>query len=289
MSVRYIDRKFRDQLQDIDINHEQRFDPLTGKPVDVLGGLKVAANEVIPTQRVPDGRPDLYINNIFFNQVLRIGNFNETRYKAIEVELRKRLSRSWQLQGSYTYSRAQGDAEDFQSRLGNDPSTVESEFGYLDFDQRHVVKLNATTFLPGDWQLGATASWSSGLPYSIANRFFAVDNVNYEQFRTVYGFASREGGTLHFEPLQRNTERNDSVYDFNLRVKKGFVLGRTSAAVFLEVYNVLNSDDLRIFTFEPDQGGDSVTGNKTIAADRLQLDAERRFGRRFQVGFQFNF
>jgi hypothetical protein len=55
------------------------------------------------------------------------------------------------------------------------------------------------------------------------------------------------------------------------------------------VYNVLNSDDLRIFTFEPDQGGDSVTGNKTIAADRLQLDAERRFGRRFQVGFQFNF
>ena len=66
------------------------------------------------------------------------------------------------MQGSYTYSRANGAAEDFQSRLGNDPSTVESEFGPLDFDQRHVVKLNATTFLPHDWQLGFSASWSSG-------------------------------------------------------------------------------------------------------------------------------
>jgi hypothetical protein len=289
LSVRYINRKFRDQLQDIDINHELRFDSMTGEPVDIIGGLKEGAEEVIPTRRIPDGRPDLYIENLFFNQVLRIGNFNQGQYEAIEVELRKRLSRSWQLQGSYTYSRAEGDAEDFQSRLGNDPSTVESEYGYLDFDQRHVVKLNMTAFLPGDWQLGATASWSSGLPYSVATRFFALDNVNYEQFRTAYGFASTEGGSLHFQPLRRNTERNDAVYDFIIRAKKSFVLGRTSAAIFLEVFNLLNSDDLRIYTYEPDLAGGSVAGNKTVAADRLQLDAERRFGRRWQVGFQFDF
>jgi hypothetical protein len=166
---------------------------------------------------------------------------------------------------------------------------VESEYGYLDFDQRHVVKLNMTAFLPGDWQLGATASWSSGLPYSVATRFFALDNVNYEQFRTAYGFASTEGGSLHFQPLRRNTERNDAVYDFIIRAKKSFVLGRTSAAIFLEVFNLLNSDDLRIYTYEPDLAGGSVAGNKTVAADRLQLDAERRFGRRWQVGFQFDF
>ncbi|OLC56151.1 MAG: hypothetical protein AUH92_00700 [Acidobacteria bacterium 13_1_40CM_4_69_4] len=62
-----------------------------------------------------DGLPDLYIQNFFFNQILRVGNFNYARYRAIEAELRKRLS----------------------------PSTTEFEFGYRDYDQRHVVKLNA--------------------------------------------------------------------------------------------------------------------------------------------------
>ncbi len=156
-------------------------------------------------------RPDLFINNFFFNQVLRVGNFNEARYKAIEFELLKRLSRRWQLQGSYTYSRAVGAAEDFQSRLGNDPSTVESEFGPLDFDQRHVVKVNATTFLPGDWQLGFAASWSSGLPFSVISRFFAGDDVGYQQFRTRFGFTEtvfdddEDRLKRQFTTLQRNS------------------------------------------------------------------------------------
>src|SRR5437867_5026716 len=103
------------------------------------------------------------------------------------------------MQGSYTYSRALGDAEDFQSRLGNDPSTVEWETGYLDYDQRHVVKLNAALFLPRDWQVGTSIAWGSGLPYSIISRFFAFDNVDYQQFRTRYGYtAVGPGQSLSF-------------------------------------------------------------------------------------------
>jgi hypothetical protein len=289
LSLRYIDRKFRDQLQDMDINHSLRFDPLTGEPVDRLGRLGSGDNDLIPGIPIPDGRPDLYLNNIFFNEVLRIGNFNEARYKAIEVAINKRMSRRWELQGSYTYSRAVGDAEEFQSRLGNDPSTLESEFGYLDFDQRHVVKLNGAVFLPGDWQLGFTSTWSSGLPYSIISRFFAVDNVSYEQFRTRYGFTTTDSQGRRFVSKPRNSERNHSVYDFNIRAKKSFVIGRSSAAVFVEVFNLLNSDDLRIFTFEPNKVAGGSVGNAAISSTAIQLDAERRFGRRFQVGFQFSF
>jgi hypothetical protein len=289
LSVRYIDRRFRDQLQDIDLNHTTRSDPLSGRLEDRIGLLKSGAAGTIPTIPVPDGRPDLYIHNIFFNQVLRIGNFNEARYKAFEIELVKRLSRRWELQSSYTYSRALGDAEDYQSRLGNDPSTLESEYGYLDFDQRHVVKLNSTMFLPRDWQVGVAASWSSGLPYSIVSRFYALDNVRYQQFRTRYGYTDTEGTRRRFVPLSRNSERNNAVYDLNLRAKKSFVMGRTSAALFLEVFNVLNSDDLRIFAYDPNRRGETISGSSTIAASALQLDAERRFGRRFQVGVQLDF
>ena len=38
-----------------------------------------------------------------------------------------------------------GDGEDFFQELGNDPSLRASTFGYQSYDQRHVLKINATT------------------------------------------------------------------------------------------------------------------------------------------------
>ncbi len=296
LSVSFIDRRFRNQLQDVDVNHTQHFDA-DGRPVDQLGSFIFGSSprgiefgEQIP---VRDGRPDLYIHNIFFNQVLRVGNFNEARYRGIECALKRRLARRWQMQASYTYSRAQGDAEDFQSRLGNDPSTVEWESGYLDYDQRHVVKLNAAVFLAHDWQVGTSMSWGSGLPYSIISRFFAQDDIGYEQFRTRYGYTASEPGVgLRFVPLRRNSERNDPVLNVDLQARKNIVIGRRSTSLSLEVFNLLNTDDLRIKTYEPNPlaavGGSGGSASLTPRGP-LQIDGERRFGRRFQVGFRIEF
>jgi hypothetical protein len=193
------------------------------------------------------------------------------------------------MQTSYTYSRAQGDAEDFQSRLGNDPSTIETEAGYLDFDQRHVIKANGMFTLPADWQVGLAATWSSGLPYSVVSRFFALDNAGYQQFRTRFGQTVREGDATVFQDEQRNSHRNAAVFDLNLRTSKNFVIGRNTGAVFLEVFDVLNTDDLRIYTVDPSRSsGFDPSGNSSVAGP-LQLDAVRQFGRRFQIGFQFAF
>jgi hypothetical protein len=286
LSVSYIRRSYRDQLQDTDVNHTLRYDPVTGEPLDRIGQMKVFPGS---QQAIQDGRPDLYLLNPFFNQVLRIGNTNEARYSAIEVALKKRLSRRWEMQGSYAYSRAVGAAEDFQSRLGNDPSTVESEFGYLDYDQRNVVKVFATTFLPHDWQIGSSATWASGLPYSIVSRFFALDNEGYQQFRTRFGYTAIDPKTgPRFVPMPRNIGRNAATLDLNLNMKKNFVMGRTKAAAVLEIFNVLNTDDLRVFTYEPSKG-EFKPGQGILLATPLQLDAERRFGRRFQIGLQLEF
>ncbi|HYV20103.1 MAG TPA: carboxypeptidase regulatory-like domain-containing protein [Verrucomicrobiae bacterium] len=300
LGVRYIQRSYRDQLQDVDLNHHTLPDPVRGGLLDQLG---LILHDVLGTASdlpIPDGKPDLYLENPFFNQVLRVGNFNEARYRAIEVQASKRLSRRWGMDASYVYSRATGDAEDFQSRQGNDPSTIEPATGYLDYDQRHVVKLNGVVYLPHDWQAGISTTWSSGLPYSIVSRFFAYDSGEYLQLRTRYGFLERqgEGWTFHSEP--RNSRRNDAVTNIDLRLKKSFVLGRTTGAVFLEAFNVLNSDDLTIHSYEPGRGAqpqgtaiDPSAGTSdaltSAATGVVQLDAERRFGRRLQVGFQFAF
>jgi len=300
LGIRYIQRNYRDQLQDVDVNHHTLPDPVHGGLLDQLGLILHDELGTAPDLPIPDGKPDLYLDNPFFNQVLRVGNDNEARYRAIEVQGAKRLSRRWGMDASYVYSRATGDAEDFQSRQGNDPSTIEPVGGYLDYDQRHVVKLNGVFYMPHDWQAGVSATWSSGLPYSIVSRFFAYDSGEYLQLRTRYGYLQRQGEGWTFQEEPRNSRRNDAVTNIDLRLKKSFVLGRTTGAMFLEVFNVLNSDDLTIHSYEPGRGAqpqgtaiDPSAGTSdaltTAATGVVQLDAERRFGRRLQIGFQFGF
>ncbi len=281
LKITYINRKFRQQLQDKDINHVTRCCNASGQPLDQFGHLPdEAASKGGAGEQEPDGRPDLYIENFFFNQIFRIGNFNHARYKGIEVEVTKRLSRKWQLESSYTYSRAVGNAEDFQSNLGDDASSVPLQFGYLSYDQRHAVKFNAVTYLPGDWQLGAALSWTSGLPYSVIDRSFSLDNFGYPQTRTLFGRVANNAAGTFFSPVRRNSKRNPAAYNIDVAAHKSFVLGHFNSKLFITVENLLNSDTLTIFEYLPD--------NPDRSGD-LQLDSERRFGRRFEIGFQFEF
>jgi len=271
LKITYVNRAFRDQLQDKDINHAFRYDS-RGRPIDVSG------NSSLFGAPLSDGRPDLFVNNAFFNQVLLVGNFNAARYRGLEVGLTKRLSRKWQMEASYTYSRAVGAAEEYLSQLGNDPSVVQDEFGYLDYDQRHVVKINAAAYLPGDWQVGAVMSWASGLPFSIVDRFSALDNLGYEQFRTFYGYADRRTGA--YVSTGRNSGRNKASMNLNVRAQKAIVMGRFNSKLFVSADNLLNADDIRVFSLDRNDATVSQSG---------RVVSERRFGRRYELGVQLDF
>ena len=277
----YINKRYRDQLQDRDINHSIRY--FDGRPQDTLGDF-LPSRAGASAQRIKDNKPDLYISNFFFNQIFRVGNINTSFYRGVEIQLTKRLSRKWQMDASYTYSRNLQQAGSFDSSLGDDPATVGQEFGYAEDDLRHVVKFNAITYLPKDWQVGATMSWNSGLPYSVVSNFLALDNFDYPQFRVLYGYVpdrvTEENPNRDFQILRRNDRRNDPVFNIDVLGRKSFVLGKLNAKVSFTVQNLLNKDHLRIFTYEP------------AAPDRsgfTQIDSERNFGRRFQAGIEFEF
>jgi outer membrane receptor protein involved in Fe transport len=277
VGITYVRRDYKRQLQDIDVNHSTRIDPLTGRFKDVFGledsPIGFGDEGVGFGVQVPDGRPDLYIENFFFNQVFRLGNYNEQTYRGLELELIRRLSRRWQMQASYTLSRTQGDAESFLADEGDDPTLTEYEPGYLDYDQRHVAKFHAIANLPGDWRIGGTAQWASGLPFSVIDQFDAQDDVGYRQSRRRFGHTDPIEG---FQTERRNFHRNPATYTLNARAQKNFIIGKMDASAFFEVFNLLNSDSLRVYTIEPDLRG-------------LQSDAERRFGRRFELGIQLSF
>jgi hypothetical protein len=287
ISLRYINRDYHDQLQDIDINHHTEIDPMTGKLADRLGDLRQLPGGVYTS--LPNGVPDLYIENFYFNRVFMLGNFNEQTYRGWEIELVRRLKRKWQMQASYTYSIAQGDAETYLSELGNDPALAEYEYGYLDYDQRHVIKFNAVAFLPGDWRLGGTITWSSGLPFSaIVHPQIDSDDAGYTQNRLVFGQLGISGFGITTQ--NRNIHRNHAAYVLNGRVMKSFVIGKASASAFLEVYNLLNTDDLRLEKIDQIPGRliENRGGDILIPAV-YNLIGERDFGRRYQIGFQVDF
>jgi outer membrane receptor protein involved in Fe transport len=292
ISLRYIHRDFHDQLQDIDVNHELRFDPATGKPADRFGEPTCYSNNStnFVCENIPNGAPDLYVQNLYFNRILRLGNTNEQNYHAWEFEILRRLSRKWEMQASYTYSVAQGDAESYLSILGNDPALAEFEPGYLNYDQRHVVKFNAVAFLPRDWRLGGTITWASGLPFSAIVHYNDLDNAGYIQARILYGQLGINGYGI--TPENRNIHRNLASYLLNARVTKNFAMGKSSAAAFLEVYNLLNDDALRVRYIDQVPATvvyTSQRGQPIIRPPTSEVVGERDFGRRFQIGIQINF
>lgn len=305
----YVKRKFRDQIQDVDINHttgdkgrcvynettrqptvitspgvgQQWIDPYSGEIItDTEGGLGDGIlddctgrairldNSLPPRWRAePDGLPDLYVLNPGWSEILEVGNTNSTDYKAFVLELVRRLYRNWQMAMSYTWSEAVGDAEDFNQVLGNERNLFDQQRGFLAFDQTHVFKLNTMTTIHDGVQFGAVLRWESGLPYSVLQSQPTLWSV--PPLYQGFGDISRDF-RFRYPSGQRNDERNRAYWTLDLRLAKEFSMDRATLGLTLEAFNVLD-DETRVIE-------DSID---------LTLGGTRRFGRQFQVGMKVGF
>jgi hypothetical protein len=226
-----------------------------------------------------DGITDLYTANPGFGEVLEVGNSNSADYSAVVLELIRRQYRGWEMQASYTWSKAEGNGEDFrQFFIGTDPSLLDNEFGYQSNDQRHVVKAVATSVTPWGFRLGGAVTWQSGLPYSILSQQLSYDAVPPQYL----SFGSFQPGRvrLTYPTGVRNSERNPSRWQFDVKLTKEMRVGRRgflqlSAAVF----NLFNDGSYSIYNPELESGR-QINGIN---------EARREFGRRWQLGLRFGF
>jgi len=267
-------------VQDTDFNHARCTDyqsffgisPSQVCPLFTNSKGKVVLSDDLfgdPRNGAPNTAPDLYNVNPNFNQILRIGNSNESWYKSVAVELNKRLHRNWQMQASYTYSKAVGNAEDFASALGNDPSTKDHERGFLSYDQRHRAVVILSTHLPKDVELGGTITWEGGTPYAVISQTVDQDNAGNVSFRTFYPTGTR------------NDQRNGNFWTLDTQVIKRFRIGKVQSSAQFAVQNILNNDDLTLSAY------------RLSSFNGVQLQGGpqglRRFGRFWELGVSFNF
>jgi hypothetical protein len=238
----FVSRRFEDQFQDVDINHH-----------------------------------DSFVYSPAWGTVYRVGNENAARYEAVVFELVRRQYRNWQMEASYTWSRTIGNAEEFSSYLGDDPTLRETEKGYLAYDQRNVVKVNTTTITPWGFRLGMSANWMSGLPYSIVTIGSATDRVPPE-FRSAFTGASRT--RTEYPTGRRNDQRNRPTLSLNVKFDKEYNLkSGQNLQLSAEVFNLLNDRYYQIYNPQLGYGRQTNYTN----------DAWLTPGRQYQLGARLSF
>ncbi len=187
-------------------------DPGADNLVGTSDDRPITVYEVLPEYRGQDA---------FFHT-----NFPGTqRYRGFEITLSKRMSRRWQLLGSYVWSRLDGDTVQDH----NDPNTqiASMKTGRGTSDQPHAFKLIGSYQAPLGINLGLNYQALSGLP---TNR----------DFRTP---VSLRQGTVTVRAEARGTYRNDFLNLMSLKADKMFTLHEHARlSIFAEVHNVLNTN-----------------------------------------------
>ena len=243
---------------------------VTGSP----GGNAPSANFRAET---PDGIADFYVLNPAWGDIFLIGNNNTSKYDGIILEFVRRQYKNWQMEASYTWSKATGDAEDFNLALGNDRSTLKDEKGYLSYDRRNSLKVNATCLTPWGFRIGGTALWESGLPYSLLFR-----NTSASTSLPLYGEFKQSFTSLRTRYLtgQRNDQRNSSAWLFNLKLVKEINLPKgMNLQLDADIFNLLNDDTYSVYNNFL-KSGQQINGTN---------QATQRFGRTYQIGMRLAF
>jgi hypothetical protein len=189
-------------------------------------------------------------------------------YRGLLVRAEKRLSRDWQLLGSYAYSRSDGTG--FGVGFNNDDPL--SNYGPLNTDYRHILNISSLVQLPRRFELGTFVAYVSKPPFSVflngldfngdgtlgdllpgttVNEFNRglgkadlrrlVDLFN----RTYAGKMDSHGKLIPLVTLPVHFEFGDPLLTQDVRLSRNFPLGERIHLVLIgEVFNLFNISNL---------------------------------------------
>ncbi|RJP76699.1 MAG: TonB-dependent receptor [Candidatus Zixiibacteriota bacterium] len=205
-------------------------------------------------------------------------NIDYASVRGVTLGLTRTLAEGWSVEGNYTYSVAKGNSSEplqgFWNAYYQMPEAVQEY--YLDFDRRHVLNAIVTwqsgaaagpgflDRLKSGINLGATASWASGLPY------------------TPYTGAGEQLAL-------NNSARMDPTATVDLRLSKRLTSGPVSASLLAYVENLFNlTNDLVVNTSTGEPWEDPLEGN-AVAYDQIHDPSRVDLPRTVRVGLGVEF
>jgi hypothetical protein len=172
-------------------------------------------------------------------------------YHGVQFLLTKRMSNRWQLIGSLTLSKYEGnigagyDATWHMDTTFNTPNSFVNSYGRIDFDRPVLIKLQGTAILPLDFTISAYYSHASGAPWA---RTVAVQ-LPYDPSLDISSFGQYVTVNAETPGSRRFRSRNN----LDVRAEKNFRIGSFGQlGIFLDVINVFGE---RFFEIDQDPGG----------------------------------
>ena len=185
-----------------------------------------------------------------------------TKYDALLVSVKKRFSRRYQFDASYTLSKAFNYANDDQIPFSNgpiDPNNLRLEYGPTPNDQRHRFVFSGLAELPHGFKLSTIWTMASGVPMDILMPDGSMRvpllqrNSGGRRFHTgaeLNAFIQQvnAAGGIGGDPLPLvadDTRFNDSFHSFDLRLSKVFkIRERAQIEGMAEAFNLFNVNNV---------------------------------------------
>ena len=189
-------------------------------------------------------------------------------YRGLLLQAEKRLSRGWQLLGSYAYSSSQGNG----FGVGFDNDNPLSNYGPLNTDYRHILNGSSLVQLPRRFELGIFTTYVSRPSFSVFldgldfngdgtlgdllpgttvnefNRGLGKEDLRRlaDLFnRTYAGKMDSHGTLIPLVTLPAHFEFGDSLLTQDVRLSRSFPLGEhMQLALMGEAFNLLNIANL---------------------------------------------
>jgi hypothetical protein len=228
----------------------------------------------------------------------------ESTYDGLIIGLRRRMSRGFDLTGSYTLSKAESiigtandelDANNIQD--ATDPFNPVNSGPSTRTDARHRVTLSAVIQVPWDIQVAPIFIYRSALP---TLTFEGVDTNNDSNTNDITARAYKytglnADGTATFEDIGPcetvNCSRRAPFSQLNLRLSKAFRLrGTTRVEAIAEVFNLFNAKNpalpITSQRVNATTGAQQASFMQPVAYAGDFQQPEQRIG---QIGFRFSF
>jgi hypothetical protein len=175
-------------------------------------------------------------------QANALASFGRARYDALLVTLQKPLRNGWQLYANYTLARSQGNGSterDTEALFGpSDPFNLDADFGLNELDERHQLKSYLIVRLPQDILLASTWSAGSGLAFPV----YGAADVNGD--RVANDGLNPDRPVVDGNLLPRFPYHQPAWFTWDFRAVKGLRLPAGRAQLILEIFNLLNHDNV---------------------------------------------
>ena len=179
------------------------------------------------------------------NQTL--GNTGEGKTLGVDTALSRQFDNGWSASINYSYNDA---------RVRDNPATTEYD---ADFNRPHIVSIGGVWEINQRWKLSSRWKWASGKPSDV---YTVHDNV------------LGAGQPLRYsrEKIADNTERYGSYSSLNFRGDYIRTFGRTNVIAFIDIINVLGSENPSNSDFNERSGTEEVEDGEAFPIVGLMFE-----------------